>query len=375
MEWSIRNLLNPVITRLLIYGVNPIDVEYVVSTVETTKHLNARSLERSWLDEWEKKAKHYADLGTRAAYAGSDISASEFFFLAAQCYYAVFLVNFAGIEEKKRVYALYADFYEKSMSFSNAKVERFDIPLPGDSSLPGYLHLPTDTAGKSNACIIVFSGLGSSKEEMHMLARPLAARGITAFVPDMPGNGEALFSRNIKCRYKTLESAFKAIPETLAKKPGLEKAKFGVYGLCMGGGYAHRAASSNPIYSLCVTLFPLFITSVGADATPQWMRQGDWYEYQTGGIAPSDFLGEMRGLENGSLSCPFFFIHGEHDNWMTIEKAEKLFDNARGEKEKLIVTSEPVFSSGEKATHTMPVGEQLHWIRHVAADWILAHCK
>jgi hypothetical protein len=41
----------------------------------------------------------------------------------------------------------------------------------------------------------------------------------------------------------------------------------------------------------------------------------------------------------------------------------------------MVIDTEPVFSTQQLVTHTMPVGEQLHWIRHIAADWIIAHGK
>ena len=115
MEWSIRSLLNPVITRLLIYGVNPIDVEFVVSTVERKKHLHARSLERSWVEEWEKKAEHYELVGKEAEQKGHNLSAQDCFLYAAQCYYAIFLINLAELDEKKAMYLRYADLYRKSL--------------------------------------------------------------------------------------------------------------------------------------------------------------------------------------------------------------------------------------------------------------------
>jgi hypothetical protein len=94
--WTIRNLLNPVISRLLIYGVHPIDVETVMDAVESKPLLNAKSLERSWLAEWEGRASHYAGLAERAEQDGHLVSAGKLFAMAAQCYYAAFLINPTG---------------------------------------------------------------------------------------------------------------------------------------------------------------------------------------------------------------------------------------------------------------------------------------
>jgi dienelactone hydrolase len=365
-EWSIRGLLSPVITRLLIYGVSPIDVEYVVSVLERTDDL--RSLEKLWLAEWEKKADAYRAIGEEARQNSRPDTARELFFLAAQCLYAAFLINFSDATEKQRAYAKFAEYYGRSIRHEEPRVEKIEIPLGQGALLPGYFHRPAgDTV---RACAVVYSGLGSCKEEMHLLCRPLVRRGVAAFVADYPGNGEALFERGLNCSRTALENSFGRIIDFLEKKPGCEGARFGSYGLCMGGGYAHRAAAIDPRYRFCVTLFPLFIGQVGADATPQWMKRGKWYDLQTGGVAPEAFLTDMAGLEQGALDCPFLFIHGTHDNWMSLERASALFERARGTKKKIVIDTVPVFSTGAAVTHTMPVGEQLHWVKHVAADWI-----
>lgn len=371
-EWSIRSLLNPVITRLLIYGVNPIDVESVLTLVESQHLVNIKSLESIWLTAWAAKASCYKKLGEQAEKESNFLSASKYFFYAAQCYYATFLINFAEIKAKKNIYTQYAQLYRKSVAHSPFLVEYVEIPL-GKGALPGYLHLPEQEKDDIEACTVVFSGLGSCKEEMHILARPLVERGIAAFVPDMPGNGEALFTREIKCRFHDINTAFSKIIDILTSRKDLQDSIFGAYGLCMGGGYAHKATCTDPRYSFCATLFPLFITQVTPGVTPQWMKQGEWYNYQTGKTPAEDFLEEMRNLEKGTLKRPLLFIHGKHDNWMSLEAATKFFDKAQAEKEKIIIEEEAVFSNQQVITHTMPVGEQLHWVKHYAADWIVSH--
>jgi hypothetical protein len=83
-EWSIRGLLSPVITRLLIYGVSPIDVEYIVSVLEHADDM--RSIEKLWLAEWEKKANAYVAIATpRKRRATISLRASSGFSLLNAC--------------------------------------------------------------------------------------------------------------------------------------------------------------------------------------------------------------------------------------------------------------------------------------------------
>ncbi|KNY28043.1 alpha/beta hydrolase [Pseudobacteroides cellulosolvens] len=375
MEWSIRNMLNPVITRLLIYGVNPIDLEYVLTRVESKNHINSKSLEKTWLVEWEKKAERYKLLGEKAEMEGNNLSAREYYLYAAQCWYAVFLINLSGIDEKKRVYDMYRDYYKKSIKYLDSKVECIELPINEGKKLSCYLHHSNKNDNEKSPCVIIYSGLGSCKEEMNTLARPLVERGIAVFIADMPGNGESLLSGDVKCTVANLINTFKMIPDYLDKRDDIINGSYGAYGLCMGGGYAYKACSIDSRYTFCATLFPLFITEVDKNATPQWMKKGEWYDFQTGGKAADEFLDEMSTLAEGSIKCPYLFIHGKHDNWMTYDKAIKLYEMALGEKEKIIVEEEPVFSSSQVVTHTMPVGEQIHWIRYSAADWMVKHCR
>src|ERR1035437_1131176 len=128
-DWSIRTVLNPVITRLLIYGVNPIDLESVLVAVEAMEHRSSRSLENAWLQGWEGKATKYRHLATSAEASGYLATARQLWFFAAQCYYAVFLINLTTVGEKQRVYGEYAALYQKSLAYVDPPVVQLAIEL------------------------------------------------------------------------------------------------------------------------------------------------------------------------------------------------------------------------------------------------------
>ncbi|MBN2529628.1 MAG: alpha/beta hydrolase [Deltaproteobacteria bacterium] len=371
MEWSIRNLLNPVVTRLLIFGVNPIDVEYVLNAVENTKHMNTASMARAWFTQWDNKAQKYIRKARHAESEQRHQTARELFLLATRCYYAITLINFPDARDKQNAYLEFAALYRKQLSLSSHQSERLMVRLHDGSHIPAYLHLPSERAAQPHPCVVIYSGLGSCKEEMRTLALPLIERGIAVFVADMPGNGETIYFANVTCSYARLNSAFREVLNTLCARPDIDHRRIGVYGLCMGGGYAYHAATLDARYKACVTFFLLFITQVDEAVTPQWMRQGEAFKTQIGDMSPAVFLSEMKALERGTIACPFLFIHGVHDNWMTLEAASAFYNRASGPKEKVIIEDTPVFSNQGSITHAMPVGEQLHWLRHVAADWMV----
>jgi dienelactone hydrolase len=369
-EWSIRTLLNPVITRLLIYGVNPIDLEEVLVELDELVIINGKSLEKKWAALWDAKAAQYLSRARQAEAKGQRISAGAMYQFAAQCHFAVFLINSSQIEDTRANSRQFAARYRSSVSFLDSVVEKVEVPLGGGPGLAAYLHLPRGGASAKGA-VVFFAGLGSCKEEMNTLARAIVDRGVAVLVPDMPGNGESLFEQGLTCNRALVRQSFTAVLDYLALRPETRGAKVGSAGLCMGGGYAYKAAWLEPRFAFCATLFPLYIADVPAERTPAWMKSGDWYQFQTGGAPVEDFLRQMAREPGEAVHCPFLLVHGSHDNWMSLDKAMELYEAAdHPVKEKLIIEGDPVFSRQEKFLHTMPVGEQLHWVRHVFADWI-----
>ena len=370
MEWNIRSLFNPVITRLIIYGINPIDLEDVLQKIESAVLINSRSLEKKWRDLWEEKASRYLRQAEEAFASKHYNTTRELYIEAARCYFAVFLINFSDIDEKKHIYQLFAGYYHKALNLFSVPGEKVEVPIGNGRTIPAFLHLPEKTAG-INGSVTVFSGLGSCKEEMHILSRTITGRGVAALVPDMPGCGESLFINDIKCRLKTIKQAISGCLAFLKNHNKTKDSVIGSTGLCMGGGYAYKAAAIHKQFSFCATLFPLFISQVKDEHTPQWMRNGEWYNYQTGGADPDVFKKEMGREPDEILSCPFFIAHGKYDNWMTIDDAMELFNITNTDnKKKVIIEDEPVFSRNKAVLHAMPVGEQMHWVRHIFADWI-----
>jgi len=375
MEWSVRNLLNPVITRALIYGVNPIDLEFVLREVEKVPLISSRALENAWCSSWQNKADRFVELAEKSVSKNNKVSAKEYYTLAAQCYYACYLINSEDIPKKKGIYEQLSTTYSKAIANYTNKVHSFNIPFIDNVFIPSYLHLPDENIFKKPyACTVIFGGLGSCKEELNTLATQLVARGIAVLTPDMPGTGSSLFDYDIKCRANEIELAFEKIFEFINNLEYIDNSKLCTLGLCMGGGYAYRAATKNKSIKCCVNLFPLFINEIPEKALPKWMKHGTWADYQIGKLNENeDYYKEMSVLKEGFIESCYLMIHGNHDNWMGIAEANAIFDKTLGEKEKIIIEEQPVFSGKDSITHTMPVGEQMHWLKHLTADWIQEH--
>ena len=83
----------------------------------------------------------------------------------------------------------------------------------------------------------------------------------------------------------------------------------------------------------------------------------------------------MKVLEEGTLDSDFLMVDSADDNWMTPEASERLYSKATGYKERIQISDKPSYVSEETIMHAMPVGEQYHWVKHEAADFLASRLK
>ena len=372
MKWPVRNLLNPVSTRTLLFGTDPFDTEYVLQKIDAIDKMSGKIIKDVWFREWELKATKYIEFAEKSEAKSNIISAEKYYMLAAQCYYASYMINTDDIAQKEMVYKKLALYYKKSVELRKNKVEYIEIETE-NGKLPGYIHFPDN--GKSEEkypCVVTYSGIGSCKEELDMLALPLVERGVAVLTVDMPGTGASLFNYNKKCIGNQLDAAIDSIFSYLSRREDIDYSRIANFGLCMGGGYAFRASAKMKNTKCCVSLFPLFINICEVDSVPIWMKRGKWASFQHGYEDNNldDFFSKMKILTEGTIDCDFFLIHSADDNWMTTEASLSLLDKANGYKESLEIKDKPAYVSEETIMHAMPVGEQFHWVKHIAADFI-----
>ena len=55
MKWAIRDLLNPVVTRSMLYGSDPFDIEYILKQVDAIDTMSGKKIQSVWIGEWSKK--------------------------------------------------------------------------------------------------------------------------------------------------------------------------------------------------------------------------------------------------------------------------------------------------------------------------------
>lgn len=375
MRWSVRDLLNPVITRCLLYGTNPFDLERVVKAVEKIEIISGKAIKNTWLDEWDKKSVYYANLAEKSENTNNTISAREYYRLASQCCYSAYMVNTDDISQKRKAYKSLEKYYKKSVSYRDNKVSEVLVPVDNEKMMPGYLHFPDNNGQGKYPCVILFAGIGSCKEELDMLANPLVERGMAVLACDMAGTGSALFDYDLKCNADDLEKSFDALYNFAVENENIDEKKLASYGLCMGGGFAFRAAAKHSDIKCCVSMFPLFMNLSELDSIPIWMKRGKWAAFQHGEISSDEFLDKMKTIEHGSVKGDYMLVYSADDNWMSTDASMSLYNRASGYKDKILINEKPVFVSDESIMHAMPVGEQLHWVKPQVSDWIAERLK
>ena len=367
MKWAIRDLLNPVVTRSLLYGSDPFDLEHILKKVDAIKAMSGKKIQEVWLGEWHEKIDRYTELLEKAEAAGRHIAAREYAKMITQCHYACFMINIEDLEHKKAIYSGLVESYKRYISHCSNKVEYIEADTEF-GKIPAYIHYPDDGSKDKYPVVLTYSGIGSCKEELEMLAAPLNERGIAVITPDMPGAGAAIIDNNIKCGGPQIEAAFEALFRFIDEHPKLDGENMANFGLCMGGGYAFRATVKRPSVKACVSLFPLLMNFADQGSIPVWMKRGKWSSYQYS----DDYLEGMKVLEEGTHNVDFLMAYSDDDNWMSPEATQKLWDKACGHKEKIYIADKPSYISEETIMHAMPVGEQYHWVKHEAADFIAA---
>ncbi|MBR4628262.1 MAG: alpha/beta hydrolase [Ruminococcus sp.] len=367
MKWAIRDLLNPVVTRSMLYGSDPFDIEAILKKVDAIKTMSGRKIQEVWLGEWNEKIARYTELRDKAEAAGSKASARAYAKMVAECNYACFMINIEDVEHKRAIYSGLEESYRHYTKLCKNRIEYAEIDTKF-GKLPAYIHYPDAGRKTGYPTVVTFSGIGSCKEELEMLAAPLNERGIAVITPDMPGAGAAIIHNNIKCGGKQLEAAFDGIKKFVKEHKKLDEKNMANFGLCMGGGYAFRATVKNPRAKACVSLFPLLMNFADQGSIPVWMKRGKWSSYQYS----EDYLEGMRVLEEGTHKADFLMVYSSDDNWMTPEASQKLLDKATGYKESIHIEDKPAYVSEETIMHAMPVGEQYHWVKHIAADFLAA---
>lgn len=286
-----------------------------------------------WWTEWNAMAQRIEGFGDKEEALGHRLTSGAYY-LRAAIYYFCGERFLPPSERKWQTYRDCLRCFQKGIERRFPAIERVEVPYEG-TTLPAWF-LKADVDGPAPT-VVMFDGLDNAKEMSVLFGGvEMAKRGIHVLAIDGPGQGEALRLQGIPSRYD-YEVPAGAAYDYVAARPEVDERRVAVMGFSMGGYYAPRAAAMDSRFAACVAWGGHF------DYHESWVRRRKIME--SGGTklsAPSfqlpwvlgmpDMDASMKKLENYHLrgvaekmTCPFFCIHGENDNIVPVEFAERLY--------------------------------------------------
>jgi dienelactone hydrolase len=334
----------------------------------------------AWFEEWTR-------MGDKVEAMGRKAEASGHAFTAAACFLRATRYNQVGerflqpkSERGNEVYAKSVRIFREAMEvIRHPRVESVEIPYRG-KSLPALLvHPDREVAGAGPApAMVFFDGFDVTKELQYgMGVADLAARGVGCLIVDGPGNGESVRFRGLPLIAETEDYATPAY-EYLAGRREFDARRIGVMAISLGGYYAPRAASLEPRFAACVAwgaqwdyhaVWKKRLEDLANGKVLSLSVPPDHLEWIFGVDSPDAALKKLEGFKLDGIvqkmRCPFLLMHGEGDQQIPLEIAQKCFD-AVGSKNKTL----KVFTREEGGFHHCQVDNTTIGV-HYMWDWIV----
>lgn len=325
-----------------------------------------------WWEEWVAMARRIEGFGDTEEALGHKLTAGAYY-LRAAIYYFCGERFIAPSPEKSQTYRDCLRCFRKGIERRYPEIERVEVPYEG-TTLPAWL-LKADVQGPAPS-VVMFDGLDNAKEMSVLFGGvEIAKRGIHVLAIDGPGQGEALRLQGIPSRYD-YEVPAGAAYDYLITRPEVDAARIAVMGFSMGGYYAPRAAAMDGRFAACLAWGGHF------DYHESWIRRRKILE--SGGTklsAPGfqlpwvlgvpDMDACMKKLEDyhlrdvaRNLTCPFFCLHGENDNIVPVEFAQRLYEAVGSRNKTLRILT--AYDGGSE--HCQEDNRQVG--ANIVADWL-----
>jgi fermentation-respiration switch protein FrsA (DUF1100 family) len=301
---------------------------------EVGRELRTRSGDDdAWFRAWCDQADRVRRRAEAAEQAGHHLTAAGGYLRASA--YAQIGERFRTPKDTAalQAYTTSLDSFAKFVALTDRpRIEAVEVPIE-DSSMPAYL-VHADGGEARPPAVVYFDGLDITKELCYSRGgAELARRGVTALVIDGPGNGESPRFRGLPLR-PDYEVAGSAALDYLETRTDIDAERVGVLGISLGGYYAARCASLDSRFRACVAWGAIW------DYHATWKRRvesnfadamsvpGSHITWVLGVDTVDDALERLRGFRlDGvvhAMSCPFMVLHGEHDEQIPVEVAQRL---------------------------------------------------
>lgn len=278
-----------------------------------------------WADAGARVGARIAAGAADAAAAGHLLTARADYLRASACY-RVGQVPLPDTDPRKKpMYHKLIEYYGAAGALADPPVEHVGIAYQ-DAELRGWLLRP---AGASRPpVVIVMGGFDGWREEYHVGATYLLARGVAVLLVDGPGQGETRVLQGLYLD-QGVPKAFSAMVDYLQADERLSD-RVGIWGNSMGGFLAALVAATDPRIAACAvnggTVRP-------AEILDRYHRFITKVQALLGISDPNEARSVMETFvltesALSSLTCPLHVMHGTPDQVFLIENARALYDGA-----------------------------------------------
>lgn len=309
-------------------------------------------------------------LAREADAAGHHVTARRNYFTAAVLHGAAQWPIFESSDVNRELDARKLACYRRYAALAGHPVERVEIPF-GDTSLPGWLHLPHGDG--PFPAVLSIDGMDGFKEmQVALDGDPLLSRGLAVLAIDGPGQGEC----TLRGVHVTADNWRQVGPSALAwlrSRPEIDGDGLAVQGISFGSYFATLAAAASPGWRGCAVAFACHepgCTHLFESASPTFKLR---FMYMAGFEDEDAFDRFAPGFDvianGGDLACPYLVVAGEQDELSPIEHTHRLLAGLRVPCELLLYAGE---RHGLHASTSSRLGP--NFADH-AADWLLERLR
>jgi len=300
-------------------GITPADLDFVLGRITGLE---------SWVDEWESLGRAHEQAAHDALVLGKTTEAGRRFLWASAAYNFAQYVVFMNPERKKRLHEMCVAAYELAGPRCLPPIQPFEVVFR-KRKVKGVMRLPLGYG--PHPVVVIFNGTNGVKEELHCWSDAYLERGIATVCLDGPGLGQTFHRLSSVAEPRPLGVA---IVNHIESIPALDSDAIAYMGLSLGGYAAIRMASHDKRVRCVAAVSPPYSVDVYWNVTLFSMRKELASLYQMSVEEMDKHIPRITLAGTlPELKAPLMVAGGGHDMITPGEEAQRIFANARCERE------------------------------------------
>ena len=283
-----------------------------------------------WCREWGRTAEGYEAIAREAEKATRVVTAMEAWRRAAMCWHWAKFVFVIDPDQQRAASDRTVSCFAKGAAGLRPPAELVSVPY-GDTRLPAYLRVPSapGTDEVPPPVVVMAPGLDSVKEQLQATAEYFLARGMAVLALDGPGQGESEYELPIEPAYEKVATAAVDFCE---RRPELDAARVGMFGVSLGGYYAARAMAYEPRLRAGVALAGPYRFDLEWDRLPPMTRDTFRHRSRSADDDAARAYAATLTLEDAAarIVSPLLVVHGAQDTLVGRVHADRLAAEAPG---------------------------------------------